>query len=128
MIRLRILSGQKNGADLLVKDFPCTIGRARTDNLRLEDAGVWDKHLTVSYDPEQGFLLQHNPKAMAMLNQETFEKALLRAGDVIDFGAARLQFWLSEMEPRDLRNRERLTWALIALIALAQIALMIWLT
>lgn len=127
MIRLRILSGQKTGSDLVVRNFPCTVGRARTDNLRLEDAGVWDKHLTVSYDPNEGFLLQHNPRAMAMLNKETFEKARLKAGDIIEFGAARMQFWLSEMEPRDLKFRERLTWAGLLALGLVQIALLIWL-
>ena len=127
MIRLRILSGQKSGADLLVTNFPYTIGRARADSLRLEDAGVWDKHLKVSYDPDEGFLLQHNPKALAMLNKETFEKARLKAGDIIEFGATRIQFWLSEMEPRNLRNRERLTWAALIALALAQVALLIWL-
>jgi pSer/pThr/pTyr-binding forkhead associated (FHA) protein len=127
MIHLRILSGQKKGADLLVRNFPYTIGRARTDNLRLEDAGVWDKHLTFSYDPDEGLLLQHNPKALAMLNKETFEKARLKAGDIIEFGATRIQFWLSEMEPRNLKIRERLTWAALIALALAQITLFIWL-
>lgn len=127
MIRLRILAGQKAGADLLVRNFPYTIGRARTDSLRLEDAGVWDKHLTVSYDPDEGFLLQHNPRALAMLNKEAFEKARLKAGDTIEFGAARMQFWLSELEPRNLKHRERLTWAALIALALAQVALLIWL-
>lgn len=127
MIRLRVLSGRKTGADLVVRDFPYTVGRARSDNLRLEDAGVWDKHLTFSYDPGEGFLLQRDPRAMAMLNKETFENARLKAGDIIEFGAARMQFWLSEMEPRDLTLRERLTWAGLLILGLIQIALLIWL-
>ncbi|HWQ91015.1 MAG TPA: hypothetical protein VN673_05035, partial [Clostridia bacterium] len=58
---------------------------------------------------------------------QPIQRALLRNGDDIDLGGLKLQFWLSETRQKPLAFRELLTWAGIALISLAQIALIYWL-
>jgi len=127
MIRLRILSGQKAGFDQEYKGFPFSIGRAAKDELRLADAGVWDRHLTIDYQPGEGWFVRRNPKASAMLNHAPLEEARLKAGDELELGAVRIRFSLSESEQRELKGRERLTWAMISIAVAAQVALAIWL-
>ena len=127
MIRLRVLSGQKAGFDHEYTAFPFSIGRAANDELRLADNGVWDRHLTIDYQPGEGWFVRKNPKASAMLNHTPLEEARLKAGDELELGSVRIQFWLIESEQRELKGRERLTWAMIALAVAAQVALAVWL-
>jgi pSer/pThr/pTyr-binding forkhead associated (FHA) protein len=125
MIRLRILSGRQAGAERLVSRFPFTIGRSKSDALRIEDAGVWDRHLTLSYEPGGGFAVVRNPKATALLNREPLEDGRLRSGDQLEIGAVRIQFWLSDVVQRDLRRREWLAWSIIAVVAIAQVVIVL---
>ncbi len=127
MIRLRILSGHRAGTEREVAEFPFIIGRARADHFRFDEAGVWDRHLTLTYEKEEGFFISRNPQSTAMLNGQPLERERLKAGDELAFGSVRLRFSLGDPEQRDLKNRERLGWALIAAVAIAQIALLVWL-
>ena len=63
----------------------------------------------------------------AIAYHQPVSRAVLRNGDTIDLGGARLQFWLSDTTQRGLRFREWLTWAGIAAVTLAQVALIYWL-
>ena len=125
MVRLRILSGRLAGAERQVSDFPYTIGRSKSDALRIEDAGVWDRHLTLSYEPGEGYSIRRNPKATALLNREPLDDGRLKPGDELEIGAVRIQFRLSDLDQRDLRARERFTWGIVALVAAAQIVAML---
>jgi hypothetical protein len=51
----------------------------------------------------------------------------LRNGDGVEIGALKMQFWLGQTRQAGLRFREWLTWAAIAALCLAQIALIYWL-
>jgi pSer/pThr/pTyr-binding forkhead associated (FHA) protein len=121
MIRLRILSGRQAGAERQISEFPCTVGRSKSDDIRVEDAGVWDKHLTITYEPGEGCSVSRNPRATALLNRGPLDEGRLRSGDELEIGAVRIRFRLSDPVQRDLRNRERLAWALIATLAVAQL-------
>ncbi len=119
MIQFQILSGKQAGSVVLAKRFPWQIGRARAADLRLEEDGIWDQHLTLALQPAQGFSLHLHPNARATVNGQSFQTIRLRNGDLIEAGPVKIQFWLSETRQAGLRLRETLTWlGLIGLCAL----------
>jgi hypothetical protein len=117
MIQLNILSGKKAGGQTVVRHFPFRVGRAAENDLQLEDDGVWDQHLVLEFQKQEGF----------QLTTESVLDKILRNGDIITIGSARLQFWLAAARQRGLRAREFFVWALIAAVTAAQIALVYWL-
>jgi pSer/pThr/pTyr-binding forkhead associated (FHA) protein len=127
MIQLRILSGSRKGTVQHAGTFPFSIGRAAAAQLRLEDPGVWDQHLKLVLNLPAGFQLEVQPGALASVNGQPCQQTPLRNGDVIEIGLVKLQFWLSEVEQPSLATRERLTWALIVVLALLQLTLLAWL-
>ncbi len=128
MIQLRIVSGAQAGRVFQAHRFPVCIGRAADSDLRLAEDGVWDRHLRIELEPGEGFVLSLEPGAFGVLNGQTFQSSALRNGDLIEIGQTKIQFWLSEAKPRSLRWRESLTWILLALLCLAQVALIYWLS
>jgi pSer/pThr/pTyr-binding forkhead associated (FHA) protein len=127
MVQLKVLSGKKAGTTWVARRFPVRIGRSSTADLQLEESGVWDQHLQLDFDLEEGIVLSAQPDALATVNDQPVRHAVLRNGDVIDIGSLRMQFWLSETHQAGLRVREGLTWAGIAAISLGQIGLIHWL-
>ena len=127
MIQLRILSGKRAGSAWAARHFPVLIGRSPNADLQSEEKGVWDKHLRIDFNPSAGLVLHTQSNALATVNGQSVEEAVLRNGDVIDLGSLKLQFWLSETQQSGLRFRETLTWAAIAVISLGQVALVYWL-
>jgi pSer/pThr/pTyr-binding forkhead associated (FHA) protein len=124
MVQLRILSGKMAGDTKVVRHFPFSIGRSANDDLRLDDPGVWDKHLTLSLQKKVGFTLEAAPQAFAAVNDQSLTAASLHNGDVISFGSAKIQFWLAPAPIRGLRLRDWFVWAVLALVAAAQIFLL----
>ncbi len=127
MVKLKILRGKKAGDFWVARRFPVRIGRAAAADLRLEEDGVWDRHLLLDFDRAKGFILSAEAEALASLNGQPMIQSPLRNGDVIELGAARLQFWLAETRQGGLRFREGLVWAMVAAISLVQVALIYWL-
>ena len=127
MVQLKVLSGKKAGTAWVARRFPVRIGRSAKADLQSEESGVWDQHLQLDFDPAAGLVLTAQPDAMASVNGQSVQRAVLRNGDAIDIGSLRLQFWLSETRQMGLRYREGLTWAAIAAISLGQVALIYWL-
>lgn len=127
MVQFRILSGKKAGVLWIARRFPVRLGRAPGMELQLEQEGVWDEHLRVSFRPNEGFVLSTVGEALTNVNGEPVQEVLLRNGDIIDAGAAKLQFWLADARVSALRLRETATWAGIAAVFLAQIGLLYWL-
>lgn len=128
MVLLKILSGTKAGQSILVRQFPCAIGRANDANLPLEDPGIWDRHLELGMNAAEGFTLNLQSQAWAALNGQGFQRSVLRNGDLIEIGPVKIRFWLSETQQRNLRWREGLTWIALAALCLGQIALVYWLS
>ena len=123
MVQFKVLSGKMAGTEYVARHFPFRIGRSPSADLRLEEAGVWDHHVQLAFDPEAGFVLTTQPGALASINGRPFQEAALRNGDAIDFGALKIRFWLGETRQASLRLREWLTWAALALITVYQVIL-----
>jgi pSer/pThr/pTyr-binding forkhead associated (FHA) protein len=127
MVQLKILSGKQAGTAWIARRFPVRIGRSPDADLRSEESGVWDQHLQLDFKPAAGLVLTAQPEALATVNGQSVQQAVLRNGDAIQIGSLKLQFWLSETRQRGLRFREGLTWASLALISLGQVAIIYWL-
>jgi pSer/pThr/pTyr-binding forkhead associated (FHA) protein len=118
MIQLLILTGKKAAGQLIARHFPFSIGRASGNDLSLDDDGVWDQHLRLEFHPQQGIILTAAPNALVTVNSRPVQTALLRNGDVITLGAAKLQFWLATVQQQGLRLCEGFVWALLSLVVL----------
>ena len=125
MIQLRILSGKLAGEVIFVRQFPFRIGRASDNELCLEDEGIWDNHLALWFEKQDGFVLTASPDAFTAVNEQPQKEVRLRNGDVISFGSAKVQFWLAPAKLRGLELREAFVWVLLAGLTLVQIALML---
>lgn len=125
MVQLRILSGHQAGAQRTARRFPFRIGRAPDNDLRLDDDGVWERHASLAFDPDEGFVLRAESDALLSVNHQPVRRTCLRNGDCIQIGAATLQFWLAPVAQRPHRWREALVWGLIAVVAILELALMI---
>ena len=126
MVQLKILSGKMAGSSFGARRFPVRVGRSPKADLRLEDEGVWDRHLRLEFNRNEGVVLHAEPNALAAVNGHPLDSAPLRNGDVIQVGSATLQFWLAEARQSALGIREALTWLGIVAICLGQIALIYW--
>jgi len=122
-VQLRILTGSKAGSFQAVRRFPFHVGRAGDNHLCLDAPGVWDHHFILDVQPDNGFTFQSVGQALAAVNDHPQTAMRLRNGDVISFGSAKVQFWLSDPVQQGLRMREVFFWALLALVTAGQIAL-----
>lgn len=126
MIQLHILSGRQADGDIVVRCFPFVIGRG-TAHLPLDDGGVWERHLQIDFQRGEGFTFASNPDASVMINGEPAIAGLLRNGDLIELGSARLRVWLTRAEQRSLSWREALIWSALLSLFGAQGVLIWWL-
>lgn len=119
MVQLRVLSGSAAGAEHDARTFPVTVGRNSNCHLALREPGVFDRHFQIQFSSD-GFSLIPESEAPVTVNGEPSAGGLLRNGDVIGAGYAKIQFWLAAMPQRGLRVRETISWALIVAMILAQ--------
>lgn len=126
MIQLRILSGRQAGQSLVVRRFPCALGREPGADLRLEDPGVWEQHAALSFESPPNITLRARPEVQVMVNGQPVQEAILRAGDLLELGGTKISFGLSPVKQRGLRFRETLVWGGLILLLLAQLALIRW--
>jgi len=127
VIQLKILSGKMAGTVVVVRHFPFTVGRSAVANLRIEDVGIWDDHLTFFLNAARQVEARVQPGALATVNGENVTQKPLRNGDLIQIGAVQLAFGLSPTRQRSFRGREALVWTGLLLLCLAQIGLIYWL-
>jgi hypothetical protein len=127
MVQLDILSGKKAGTRWVARRFPVRIGRVAANDLQLEEDGVWDKHFELKLRPAEGLLLAACPNALVRVNGQSAQNTVLRNGDCIEFGSARVRFWLADTRQSGLRTREWFVWTLVVAISLGQVALVYWL-
>ena len=98
MVQFDILSGKQAGTRTVARHFPFRIGRAAGNELRLEDDGVWDRHLTIEFNPQTGFSLDTASEALATVNGAAVQSMMLRNGDTITAGSVKTssgRFWRS---------------------------------
>jgi hypothetical protein len=124
---LDILSGTKAGTQWVARRVPFCVGRSAQAALVLDDDGVWDRHLEIDLRADQGAVLTASAEALTLVNGLRVHQTVLRNGDLIELGAARLRFGLSPTRQRSLRLRETLTWVALVTLCLAQVALIYWL-
>lgn len=127
MIQLKILSGKMAGTTFVARHFPVRIGRAAEADLRMEESGVWDEHLQIILAGKDGFMVETQASALATVNGQPAQQTALRNGDLIEIGALKIQFWLSEAPQRGLKIREAFVWAIIAAVTVTQLGLIYWL-
>ena len=127
MVQLKILSGKQAGTRWVARRFPVRVGRAVTNDLRLEEDGVWDQHCVLNLDPVEGFTVTAQPEALLTINHEPARNLRLRNGDSIELGSARLQFWLNDVPQHGQTLREGFVWVLVVAICLVEVALVYWL-
>ena len=124
MIQFKILSGKTAGSTSVARRFPFRVGRASGSDLVLAEPGVWDDHFHIEFEAGNGFIAHPQGDALMTVNGEPARAArLLRNGDSIEIGGARLQFWLDETRQSAMRLREWSVWFGIALVTFAQMAL-----
>lgn len=123
MVQLHILNGVMAGTRWVACRLPFSVGRSAQDDLRVADDGVWDGHCRIELRPDRRFTLVATSEALTTVNGQPAVETPLRNGDLLDLGSLRLQFGLSPTRHRGLRFRETLTWTGLALLALAQVAL-----
>ncbi len=127
MIQLNVLSGKMAGASYVVRHFPVRIGRSANSELRLEEEGIWDQHLTLELRVAEGCCLRTQPNALARVNGRPVAETALRNGDTIEIGAVRIQFWFAAVRQRSLHLREALSWGTIVAAFAGQVAVLYWL-
>ena len=127
VIQLQIRSGKQADRQVSVCRFPFVIGRESEADLQLDDPGVWERHLEVTFQRGDGYLCAAQPGAMLLLNHQRIESGVLRNGDLIELGSIQLRFWLAPCFQKSTRVREALTWASLAALFVAQITLICWL-
>jgi pSer/pThr/pTyr-binding forkhead associated (FHA) protein len=124
MINLQFLSGRKAGEQAVATHFPYRIGRAPQNDLMLQDDGIWDQHLTLEFLAKDGFQLTTAANAISAVNGKPVESTILRNGDVITLGSAKIQFWLAPALQQGLLFRENFVWALLIVVTVAQFILL----
>ena len=129
MVQLKISSGKMAGDVQVVRHFPFHIGRAPTDDLRSDEAGVWEQHLALDFDAAQGFILSTRANALATVNSWPIhaDAVILRNGDLIEIGSLKIRFWIGETKQSALFFYEGCVWTTIVAITLAQVGLIYWL-
>jgi hypothetical protein len=127
MVQLKILTGKKAGDTWLARRFPVRVGRSLNCDLHLEEHGVWNDHFQINFNPAAGFVLATHPDALVTANGQPVQRVVLRNGDIVEIGALKMQFWLSEARQRSLRSSEAAVWSLISIVSLGQVALVYWL-
>lgn len=127
MVQFQILSGKQAGNRWIARRFPVRIGRDDTNDLRLEEEGVWNRHCEVRLDPAAGFVLSVQTQAILAVNQEPVQTACLRNGDSLELGSVKLRFWLADPVVRTFRLGEWFVWTLVTAIAVSEVTLICWL-
>jgi pSer/pThr/pTyr-binding forkhead associated (FHA) protein len=123
MIQLKVLSGKQAGSTTVARRFPFQIGRTEGSDLVIPEPGVWDRHLVIQFEPGNGFTATPQGEALMTVNGEPTRGTRLCNGDSIEIGGVRLQFWLGDTRQAGFRLREWFVWTGIALVTLAQVAL-----
>ena len=126
MIQLRILSGNSAGKLFVAKAFPFSFGRAGSNTLAIAEPGVFERHFEIAFTRD-GYKLAATAAAPVTVNGAPATEAILRNGDVISAGAAKIEFALAAAPQKGLGLRESAAWALVVLVAAAQAGCLVWL-
>jgi predicted component of type VI protein secretion system len=104
----------------VAETFPFTIGRAPGSGLRISAPGAWDCHATIEVRDGR-FHVEPQGEALLLVNDEPCRGGLLKMGDRISLGAARVTVSLSPPPQKGLAARESVVWAAIGALAVVQL-------
>ena len=104
-----------------------TIGRDSSNGWVLARHGVWARHAEIHRGTDGRLTIRSLGDAVVTLNGVPTRESILRWGDSVGFGATVGRFHLSAPVQRGLRGWERSLWTTLALCAVFQIALLLWL-
>ncbi len=127
MIQLQIVGGLRAGDLFVPKQLPLRIGRGPTDDLRLEDDGVWAGHACIELTPDGFFHLKAREEAWVCVDGARMRDTRIKGGDVLDLGAAKMIFQLASAPQRGLALREWFLWINLLVLAVSEMILMFWL-
>ena len=124
MIEIAVLDSSSNpSSSFLLHRFPAIIGHCVNADVALTAPGVWERHAEIHLDHAQGFRITTCGDALTGVNGTPCKQAVLKNGDRLEVGGARLRFWLRSASQRKFRAREIATWIALGLLAAAQVAL-----
>ena len=126
MVELQIVSGKKAGTKWSARHFPFTVGRSSAADLQVEEPGMWDKHFEVCLE-RPNFVLKTCNQGLVSVNGTQCESTVLKSGDLIEVGALKIRFGLTNVPQKTLIVREFLTWTALGILCVAQIVLIYWL-
>jgi predicted component of type VI protein secretion system len=125
MIRLEVSASGRSAGSRHVDSFPCVVGRAAGCDLRLDAAGVWERHVEIDLRGDQGFQLRALSGGSVILNGEQIEFGRVRNGDRIDLGGLALRFWLTPVRARSNRVGDVIFWGICTAVGAAMIAMIL---
>jgi pSer/pThr/pTyr-binding forkhead associated (FHA) protein len=125
MVQLSILTGPRAGEVVVPPHFPFRIGRAEDCDLRLDQPGVWPRHLSLDIRWTDGVWVLSEPQTLTSVNGQRVYEARLRNGDMIEAGSVRLRMAIGPVSQRGLKWRETMFWMAMAGLWIGQVYL-IW--
>lgn len=103
------------------------VGRGAQANLRVEGAGVWDRHLSFEIDRAEGLIARCEEGAMAMVEGRPIQRHRVRNGDELTLGAFRVRISLAPTRRRSVGMWEAFFWMVFAGMLAAQVGVGWWL-
>ena len=108
----------------IVEKFPFLIGRSPQADLRITFSGVWEEHASIrlaeSEDGSQRFVIESVGQSILSINGEIASGQVLRVGDMLSLGAARLTVSLAPARQSKLAWHESTVWVLLSLVLLLE--------
>ena len=84
LAQIQFLTGQPRRHYIWPDQFPVQLGRSGDCALRIEEEGVWERHVMIELDDENRFQLRRMSDASVMVNDEPMTKnQSLVNGDVL---------------------------------------------
>ena len=118
MIELTVLSDPIPGRRFQLEAALIRLGRQKGLEVVLDERGVWGVHAEISLDSTGSYVVRPSSQALVTVNTQPQQEHLLRNGDVIGLGAARLRFGICPAAQRSLAVSETAIWMLIAGVAI----------
>ena len=127
-IRLERIDSSSFAKHINISDFPFKIGRSKNCHHRIEAKGVWPCHIVLEQDGEKGIVVKNESEGSLLVNRlKTSKSVRLKNGDLLQFGAVGLRFWISPIEQMSHRTSEFNIWLGLVTIIISQVILMGWL-
>jgi len=127
-IRLERINSTTAGGPVESRRFPFALGRAKECDLHIEARGVWDKHLVLDNEGENGITATPCPDAVVFVNGDAHRKKFrINHGDMLELGAAQFRFWFAPLGQSDRCGLEYAIWTVLFLLALGQAGVVVWL-